>query len=86
MVERALVTLTEIVTILLEVGVVGLMTGVPITGGCEGEGAWARAIVPTVRARAKNSIDRLRMEVMPVGIIREGELDFGAVTIYPRNA
>jgi len=39
MAERALVTLTEIVTILLDVGAVGLMIGVPITGGCEGGGA-----------------------------------------------
>jgi len=39
MVERALVTLTETVTILLDVGDVGLMIGVPITGGCEGGGA-----------------------------------------------
>ena len=35
-VERALVTLTETVTGLLDVGDVGLMIGVPITGGCEG--------------------------------------------------
>jgi len=39
MVERALVTFTETVTVSLEVGDVGLMTGVPITGGCEGGGA-----------------------------------------------
>jgi len=36
MVECALVTLTATITILLEVGAVGLMIGVPITGGCEG--------------------------------------------------
>ena len=35
MVERWLVTLTETVTILLDVGAVGLMIGVPIVGGCE---------------------------------------------------
>ena len=39
MVDRALVTLTETVTILPDVGAVGLMIGVPITGGCEGGGA-----------------------------------------------
>jgi hypothetical protein len=38
-VDRALVTLTETVTKLLDVGAVGLMIGVPITGGCEGGGA-----------------------------------------------
>jgi hypothetical protein len=36
MVDRALVTFTETVTMLLDVGDVGLMTGVPITGGAEG--------------------------------------------------
>jgi hypothetical protein len=39
MVERALVTFTETVTMLLDVGDDGLIVGVPITGGCGGGGA-----------------------------------------------
>ena len=38
-VECALVTLTETVTMLVDVGDVGLMTGVPIAGPEEGAGA-----------------------------------------------
>jgi len=36
MVERALVTFTETVTASPNAGDVGLMIGVPITGGCDG--------------------------------------------------
>ncbi len=80
MVERALVTFTETVTASPNAGDVGLMTGVPITGACDG-GACARATEPATKARVKKSIGRLRLVVMFITIITEGGLDFDAVTI-----
>lgn len=49
MVERALVTFTETVTTSLNEGEVGLIIGVPITGGGLGGGAWARAKEPIAK-------------------------------------
>src|SRR3989441_5127843 len=80
MVERALVTFTETVTASPNAGDVGLMIGVPITGGCDG-GACARATEPATKARVKKSIGRLRLVVMFITIITEGGLDFDAVTV-----
>jgi len=80
MVERGLVTFTETVTASPNAGDVGLMIGVPITGGCEG-GACARATEPATKARIKKSIGRLRLVVMFITIMTEGGLDFDAVTI-----
>jgi len=80
MVERALVTFTETVTASPNAGDVGLMIGVPITGGCDGGGACARATEPATKARVKKSIGRLRLVVIFVTITTEGELDFDAVT------
>ena len=85
-VDRALVTFTATETISLDVGDVGLMIGVPITGGCDGGGACAIATEPTTKARAKRSIGRLRLVIASITIIVEGALDFGAVTIKPWNA
>jgi len=84
MVERALVTFTETVTASPNAGDVGLMTGVPITGACDG-GACARATEPATKARVKKSIGRLRLVVMFITIITEGGLDFDAVTIMLWN-
>src|SRR5205807_5288948 len=80
MVERALVTFTETVTASPNAGDVGLMIGVPITGGCDGGGACARATEPATKARVKKSIGRLRLVVMFFTIITGGVLDFDAVT------
>ena len=81
MVERALVTFTETVTASPNAGDVGLMIGVPITGGCDGGGACARATEPTTKARVKKNIGRLRLVVMFITIITLGGLDFDAVTV-----
>src|SRR6266550_4297401 len=64
MVERALVTFTETVTASPNAGDVGLMTGVPITGACDG-GACARATEPATKARVKKSIVSLRSRNEP---------------------
>ena len=72
MVERALVTFTETVTASPNAGDVGLMIGVPITGGCDGGGACARATEPATKARVKKRIARLRLVVMFIRIITEG--------------
>src|SRR5438046_3224318 len=80
-VERAVVTLTRKVRASPNAGDVGLMIGVPITGGCDGGGACARATEPTTKARVKKNIGRLRLVVMFITIITEGGLDFDAVTI-----
>lgn len=85
MVERALVTFTATETVSLDVGEVGLMTGVPITGGCMGGGAWTIATEPMTKASVKRSIGRLRLVIMSITIIDEGALDFDAVTIRPWN-
>src|SRR5207247_10606004 len=84
MVERALVTFTETVTASPNAGDVGLMTGVPITGACDG-GACARATEPATKARVKKNIGRLRLVVMFITIITEGGLDFDAVIIMLRH-
>src|SRR5439155_24991737 len=81
MVERALVTFTETVTASPNAGDVGLMIGVPITGGRRGGGASARATEPTTKARVKKNIGRLRLVVMFITIITLGGLDFDAVTV-----
>src|SRR5207245_10122890 len=81
MVERPLVTFTETVTASPNAGDVGLMIGVPITGGCDGGGACARATEPTTKARVKKNIGRLRLVVVFICIVTEGGLDFAAVTL-----
>src|SRR5438445_11400132 len=80
-VERSLVTFTETVTASPNAGNVGLMIGVPVTGGGEGGGACARETEPATKARVKKRIARLRLVVMFIRIITEGGLDFDAVTI-----
>src|SRR5437660_11104941 len=81
LVDHALVTFTQTVTASPNAGDVGLMIGVPITGGCDGGGACARATEPATKARVKKRIARLRLVVMFIRTITEGGLDFDAVTI-----
>src|SRR2546422_8861383 len=86
MVERALVTFTETVTASPNAGDVGLMIGVPITGGCDGGGACARATEPATKARGKKNIGRLRLVVMFITIITEVGVDFDVLTAVLWNS
>src|SRR2546430_17360947 len=84
MVERALVTFTETVTASPNAGDVGLMTGVPITGACDG-GAGARATEPATKVGVRKRIGRLRLFVMFLTIITTGGLVFGSDSIMLWN-